>query len=107
MSALQQRNRVRFLLLRPLSGRYGAASGGYTDLARALRKYKAGDETTLRIYRGGKEIVLQIVLDEKPREDSGNTSETTPVEPTGQMPQTGNFFEWYQYLEPFFKGKED
>ena len=80
---------------------------GYTDLARALRKYKAGDETTLRIYRGGKEIVLQIVLDEKPREDSGNTSETTPVEPTGQMPQTGNFFEWYQYLEPFFKVKED
>ena len=46
--------------------------GGYkvenmSDLTRALRKLKAGEQTTISIWRSGRQIVLDIVLDEKPR----------------------------------------
>jgi serine protease Do len=36
------------------------------DLTRALRSFKAGERTTVTVYRGGREMVLDIVLDEKP-----------------------------------------
>ena len=47
--------------------------GGYevrnvTSLTRALRHFKAGEETTLVVYRGGQRMTLTIVLDEKPAE---------------------------------------
>lgn len=46
--------------------------GGYkvenmSDLTRALRKLKAGETTTISVWRSGRQIVLNIVLDEKPR----------------------------------------
>lgn len=46
--------------------------GGYnvtcvTELSRALRNFKAGDTTTVTVYRSGREINLSITLDEKPR----------------------------------------
>ena len=37
----------------------------YNDLVSALRNYKAGDSVEVKIYRGGKELVLTAVLDEK------------------------------------------
>ena len=45
--------------------------GGYdvenmTDLTRALRKFKAGEESTVTIWRSGVEMVLEVVFDEKP-----------------------------------------
>ncbi len=45
--------------------------GGYditcmSDLTRVLRNFKAGDETTVVVWRGGKWLVLNIVFDEKP-----------------------------------------
>ena len=47
--------------------------GGYevrnvNSLTRALRHFKAGDETTIVVYRGGQRLTLTIVLDEKPAE---------------------------------------
>lgn len=73
--------------------------GGYeienmTDLTRALRKFKGGDQTTVTVFRGGKEVVLNITLDNKPAQTQ------TPVEPEypGQMPEDGNFDEWYDYF---------
>ena len=36
------------------------------DLTRALRNFSAGEETVIVVYRGGKEMKLPIVLDEKP-----------------------------------------
>ena len=47
--------------------------GGYevrnvTSLTRALRHFKAGEETTIVVYRGGQRVSLTIVLDEKPAE---------------------------------------
>lgn len=46
--------------------------GGYdvtcvTDVSRILRKFKAGDATTITVYRSGREVNLSVTLDEKPR----------------------------------------
>lgn len=40
---------------------------GVSDLTRVLRKLEAGKETTITVFRSGKEITLSIVLDEKPK----------------------------------------
>lgn len=46
--------------------------GGYdvksvTDISRILRKFNAGDTTTITVYRSGREVNLSVTLDEKPR----------------------------------------
>ena len=66
----------------------------YTDLSRALRKFEAGDTTTITVYRSGEEITMNITLDEKPHE------ETTTQDPTqsGQMPEDGNYEDWYKFF---------
>ena len=78
-------------------GKYEVKS--LTDLTRALRNFKAGDATQITVYRGGAEIVLDIVLDEKPADlnaavPEGNTQ--------GKMPENGSYDEWYDF---FFGGK--
>ena len=47
--------------------------GGYTiesmnDLKKVLRGFDAGDQTTICVWRSGRQIVLHIVFDEKPHE---------------------------------------
>ena len=71
-----------------------------TDLTRALRKFKAGDTTTVTFLRGGREMTLDILLDEKPQE----TPTAAPVpQPEGQMPGNGSYEDWYDYFfGPFF-----
>lgn len=79
--------------------------GGYeienmTDLTRALRKFKGGDQTTVTVFREGKEVVLNITLDNKPAQTQ------TPVVPSeypDDMPEDGSFDEWYDY---FFGDKD-
>lgn len=39
---------------------------GVTALTRALRHFKAGDTTTITVFRSGVELVLTITMDEKP-----------------------------------------
>ena len=74
--------------------------GSVSDLTKALRQFKAGDTTTLTVYRSGAEVVLEITLDEKPQE-----TETTPTVPgDSSMPQDGSYEEWYNYFSPFFGG---
>ncbi len=46
--------------------------GGYrietlNDLTRALRNFKAGQEATVKVWRGGREVLLTIVFDAKPQ----------------------------------------
>ncbi len=48
------------------------AIGGYevetmTDLSRALRKFKAGDEATVKLWRGGREVIVTVIFDAKPQ----------------------------------------
>lgn len=77
--------------------------GGYTvedntDLTRALRRFKAGDTTTVTVFRAGQEITLTVILDEKPHAEQ--TALPQPDE--GNMPSNGDFWEWYDYFAPFF-----
>lgn len=37
----------------------------YTDLVAALKQFKAGDKTTLAVYRDGEKVVLDIIFDER------------------------------------------
>ena len=69
------------------------------ELTVALRRFSAGDTTTITVFRSGQEIELTITFDEKPQED------TTPVETQpGEMPENGSYEEWYNY---FFGDKND
>ena len=66
-----------------------------SELTKVLRKFKAGDTTTITVYRGGREITLPITLDEKPRDTATETP--TPSE-NGKLPQDGNYDDWYNYF---------
>ena len=85
-------------------GEYEVSSN--SDLLRALRKYEAGDTTTITVYRGGKELELTITLDEKPHETTAAGEEQTadPTLPSSdaELPSEGSFEEWYKYFAPFF-----
>ena len=77
--------------------------GGYdinsvTTLTRVLRKFEAGDTTTVTVFRGGAEVHLQITFDEKPQQTAPSEPET-PAEPTA--PESGRPW-WYDMLPPFF-----
>ena len=50
----------------------------YENLQQILRGFRAGDETTITVYRNGEAVTLPIVFDAKP--DSTETA-TTPSEP--------------------------
>ena len=65
----------------------------YTDLKAALRKFEAGDTTTVTVYRSGQNLDLTITLDEKPQEEASAGT---------QMPDSGNYEDWYNYFSPFF-----
>lgn len=69
------------------------AISNITDLTRALRGFKAGDETTVTVFRSGSELVLSITLDEKPREEE--------TEHEG-APSEGSYDEWFDYFNKFF-----
>lgn len=73
-----------------------------SDLSRALRRFAAGDSTTVTVIRGGEKVVLPITLDEKP---AAAQQPQLPA-PEGEMPENGSFEEWYDYFAPFFgRGK--
>ena len=49
----------------------------YSDLAAALKDYRAGDTVTLTVYRGGQTVELSVTLDEKQPEPTEETTDTT------------------------------
>lgn len=69
---------------------------GISDLTRALRNFKAGETTTITVFRAGAEVVLTITLDEKPIEEA-ETVQETPAEPQESVDP-------YGFLFPFFGG---
>lgn len=71
--------------------------GSLTELTRNLRNFKAGDETTITVVRGGREMVLDIILDEKPRDLNNPTYQEEP-----EMPDSGEYDEWYDYFRRYF-----
>ncbi len=62
------------------------------ELTRTLRRFKAGDTTSITVIRSGERITMDITLDEKPQDLS------TPTQPTESMPQNGDYDEWYKYF---------
>ena len=68
-------------------------------LTSTLRRFSAGDTTTITVFRAGAEVVLDITFDERPQ-DVGVES-TEPVQ-EGEMPETGSFEEWYDYFNRYF-----
>ena len=76
-----------------------------TDLTRALRHFKAGDVTTVKFLRSGREMSLDITLDEKPQElpEDSQSQQPQQGQSGGQMPG-GSYEDWYDYFFPFFGG---
>lgn len=68
--------------------------GSVSDLTKALRKFKAGDTTTITVFRSGQELQLPITLDEKPRE----TASEVPAPSGGTLPEDGSYEDWYNYF---------
>ena len=88
--------------------------GGYavtsvSDLTRVLRKFAAGDQVSVEVYRNGQYKTLTLVLDEKPHEDTAvqpqlpqqsETESGQQMQP--QMPGSDAFQEWYNYFRDYF-----
>ena len=80
--------------------------GGYevrnvNSLTRALRHFKAGDETVIVVYRGGQKLTFTVVLDAKPVEQATETvPETVPQEPS--YGNGGSYDWWYDFMPPMF-----
>ena len=74
---------------------------GNSTLQSALRKFRAGDSTTVTVYRAGAELQLPITFDERPQDPNAPLVQQPPQE-SGEMPSSGSFEDWYNYFAPFF-----
>ena len=73
-----------------------------TDLTRALRKYQAGDTATVKLIRAGREVTLEITLDEKPQQSA--PAETQPQQES-QAPQQDVYDDMFEeFFRRFFGG---
>ncbi len=75
----------------------------YTELSAALKQYKAGDSTSLTVFRAGAELELEITFDERiPETETETTEETVPEMPESAVPDSG----WGQGTLPGNPGTE-
>lgn len=71
----------------------GVTVESYEDLARELKKFRAGDEAELNVYRSGRNLTLSIVFGSKPQAEA--TEPTQPTEPaSGYDSYEGWGFPW-------------
>ncbi len=68
-----------------------------TTLTTALRRFAAGEASTITVFRGGQYLTLDIVFDEKPQ-----NLDTNQGSASGDMPDTGSYEEWYDYFYRYF-----
>ncbi len=52
----------------------------FEDLSSALKKYRAGDQSVITVYRSGKSLELKVVFDAKPAEEIVPTESEAPTE---------------------------
>ncbi len=78
--------------------------GGYevtsvSELTRVLRRFKAGDTTTVTVFRSGAEVNLSITLGEKPQ----NTQTQQPADDTLESDMNTDDNDWLDdFFWPFF-----
>ena len=70
--------------------------GSMTELTRALKNFRSGDETVITVVRGGQELKLNITLDERPQDLD------TQTDSSAAMPSEGNYDEWFDYFNKYF-----
>ena len=75
---------------------------GNSTLQAALRKFRAGDTTTVTVFRGGQELQLPITFDERPQDPNADLQKP---QQSGEMPNSGSYEDWYNYFYPFFGGR--
>lgn len=73
--------------------------GNVTELTRALRNYKAGETATVKLIRSGREMALEIVFDERPRQ-----TDDIPAPQQAPMPSEGSYDGWFDYFRRYFGG---
>ena len=83
-------------------GQYTVEGNG--TLQKALRRFKAGDTTTITIFRAGAELELTITFDERPQDPDAAQQPQQPQQP-GEMPSSGSYEDWFNYFYPFFGGQ--
>ena len=76
---------------------------GNSTLQSALRKFKAGETTTITVYRAGAKLALTITFDERPQDPDAEQHPQQPQQ-SGEMPNSGSYEDWYNYFFPFFGG---
>ena len=79
--------------------------GGYpvssvSDLTRVLRKFAAGEEVSVEVYRAGQPKTLTVLLDEKPHEEP---AEEPAVQQPEQSQQGGGYWDPFQEFYDFFR----
>lgn len=72
---------------------------GNADLITSLRRFKAGQTTTITVYRNGQSLTFSITLDEKPRQ---TVTEVPQQQPEAEMP-SGSYDDWFRF---FFGGRD-
>jgi len=80
----------------------GHNTGSMAELTKILRKFEAGQTTSVTVYRSGAEVHLEITLQEKPQQVP---EETVPeTQPQQQIPNYGDFGDWFGGFFPGFGG---
>ena len=74
---------------------------GNSTLQNALRKFRAGETTTITVFRAGAELELTITFDERPQDPDADLQQP---QGEGEMPSSGSYEDWYNYFFPFFGG---
>ena len=77
---------------------------GNSTLQSALRKFRAGETTTITVFRAGAELELTITFDERPQ-DPDAEQQPQQSQQSGEMPSSGSYEDWYNYFFPFFGGR--
>ena len=81
-----------------ITGLGGYKVESYTDLSRALRTFNGGESTTITVDRSGQTLVLEITLDEKPREDRPASNEVPSYNEPSGIPDGGSYQDWFDYF---------
>ena len=72
------------------------------DLTIVKKQYRAGDTSTLTVYRQGETITAELTWDSMP-EDQQQSQETAPQQPQGGNDQYGNgYMDPYDLFDYFF-----